>query len=268
MKWASHTPGGASTSHMKSKTHPPDKKAGANLFEIAFIALPFLALIPNTFVVPPLSYEGLATQEFYFACAIVIFAGLGLARIIKARGGAFEIGREDLLMLATLALFILWQVVSLAWAPTRYSGGRIAGIWLGMAVFFTAGRFSLHERSAEWLFYSLSVIAALLAASVIFERVYYGGEMLGIFFNHGVSAELLVTILPLQIVAYLTSEKRWLAVMSLALSGLIAVALLMGLRRGAIIAAVLVMLAVGLSLALKLIKVQSRARIWIAVALL
>src|SRR5262245_60807738 len=244
MKWASHTPGGASTSHMKSKTHPPDKKAGANLFEIAFIALPFLALIPNTFVVPPLSYEGLATQEFYFACAIVIFAGLGLARIIKARGEAFEIGREDLLMLATLALFILWQVVSLAWAPTRYSGGRIAGIWLGMAVFFTAGRFSLRERSAEWLFYSLSVVAAPLVGSVIFERMIFGGEMLGIFFNHGVSAELLVTILPLQIIAYLTSEKWWLSALSLAVSGLSPVALLVGLRRGAMFAAVLILVAI------------------------
>src|SRR4029434_10946208 len=93
---------------MKSKTQPPVKKAGANLFEIAFLALPFLALIPNTFVVPPLSYEGLATQEFYFACAGVVFAALGLARFIKARRAELEIGREDLLMFRALALFILW----------------------------------------------------------------------------------------------------------------------------------------------------------------
>jgi O-antigen ligase len=257
---------------MKSKTHPPDKKAdkkaGANLFEIAFLALPFLALIPNTFVVPPLSYEGLATQEFYFACASVVFAGLGLARLIRARRAAIDIEREDLLMLATLALFTLWQVISLAWAPAPYSGSRVAGIWLGLAIFFTAGRFSLRERSAEWLFYALSVITALLAGSVIFERLYYGGEMLGIFFNHGVSAELLVTILPLQIISYLTSEKRWLAALSLALSGLSAVALLMGLRRGAMIATVLILIAVAIGLALKLIKTQSRARTWVAVALL
>src|SRR5262245_64434093 len=268
MKWASHTPGGASTSHMKSKTHPPDKKTGAGLFEIAFLALPFLALIPNTFVVPPLSYEGLATQEFYFACASAVFAGLGLARFIKSWRSTLDIEREDLSMLATLVLFILWQVISLAWAPTPYSGSRVASIWLGMAIFFTAGRFSLRERSAEWLFYALSVISALLAGSVIFERVYYGGEMLGIFFNHGVSAELLVTILPLQIISYLTSEKRWLSALSLAVSGLSAVALLMGLRRGAMIAAVLIVVAVGFALALKSIEVQSRARIWVALALL
>src|SRR5262249_39704718 len=152
---------------MKSKTHPSDKKTSANLFEIAFLALPFLALIPNTFVAPPLGYEGLATQEFYFACAAAIFAGLGLHLVIKARRAALEISREDLLIIATLALFILWQVISLAWAPAPYSGSRVASIWLGMAIFFIAGRFSLRERSAEWLFYSLSVIAALLAGSVI-----------------------------------------------------------------------------------------------------
>ena len=97
---------------MKSKTRPPDKpdkNAGANLFEIAFLALPFLSLIPNTFVVPPLGYEGLATQEFYFACAMAVFAGLGLWRIIKARRGALEIKRDDLLTLAMLALFILYR---------------------------------------------------------------------------------------------------------------------------------------------------------------
>ncbi len=253
---------------MKSKTKPPDKKAGANLFEIAFLALPFLALIPNTFVIPPLGYEGLATQEFYFACAGVAFAGMGVVKFIKARRAAVEISREDLSIFATLVVFILWQVISLAWAPAPYSGGRIASIWLGFAIFFAAGRFSLREHSAMWLLCGLSVMTSLLAASVIFERFYYGGEMLGIFFNHGVSAELLVTILPLQIIAYLTTEKGWLAVVSLALSGMSAVALLIGLRRGAMIAAALVLLAVALSLALKLIKVQSRSRIWVAVALL
>src|SRR5262249_17727400 len=138
--------------------------------------------------------------------------------------------------------------ISRVWAPTPYSGSRVASIWLGMAIFFTAGRFSLRGRSAEWLFYALSVISALLAGSVIFERVYYGGEMLGIFFNHGVSAELLVTILPFQIISYLTSEKRWPAAMSLALPGLSAIALLMGLRRGAMIATVLILICVGFAL--------------------
>jgi len=256
---------------MKPKTNPRTKKTGVSLFEIAFLALPFLALVPNTFISPPLGHEGLATQEFVFACAAVVFAGLGLARILKGwreRQGALELSREDLLMLATLAAFILWQVISFIWAPTPYSGVRVASVWLGLAIFFTAGMFSLRERSAEWLFYALSVIAVALAGSVIYERLKFGIDMRGVFFNHGISSELLVTILPLLIIAYLTSAKRWIAALAFAISGLSAIALLMGLRRGAIIATVFILIAVGFSLAFKLIKVQSKARIWIAVALL
>ena len=99
---------------MKSKTSSRQtKKAGVSLFEIAFTALPFVALIPNTFIAPPLGYEGLATQEFYFACAMVVFAGMGLVRFIRAAGatGAIELDREELLILAALAIFILWQVI-------------------------------------------------------------------------------------------------------------------------------------------------------------
>jgi O-antigen ligase len=256
---------------MKSKARPPDKtdkNAGANLFEIAFLALPFLSLIPNTFVVPPLGYEGLATQEFYFACATAVFAGLGLWRIIKARRGALEIKREDLLPLATLALFILWQALSLSWAPTPSGGGRVVSVWLGLAIFFAAGLFSLRERSAGWLLGALSVIAVALAVSVIIERVMFGDNMLGVFFNHGVSAELLVTILPLQIVAYLTSGRRWVAGLSFAITGLSVIALLLGLRRGALIATTLTLAAVGLAMAFGLIKVHSKARVWVAVALM
>lgn len=264
---------------MKSKANPPHKKTGVSLsethkktgvslFEIALLAAPFLALVPNTFIPPPLGYGGLATQEFAFACAIVGFTGLGLARIFRARPGDLEISREKLFMLAALAAFILWQALSLFWAPTPYSGVRVTGVWFGFAVIFAIGILSLRERSAVWLFYALSVIATLLAVSVIYERRAFGGEMRGIFFNHGISAELLVTILPFQLITYLTTEKRWLAVLSFAISGLSAIALLMGLRRGAIIAAVFIMIAVGLSMMFKLIRTRGAARIWIAVALL
>lgn len=256
---------------MKSKTKLQTKNASVSLFEIAFLALPFVALVPNTFIAPPLSYEGLATQEFVFACAMVIFVLIGLARILqsrRAKPGAHELDREELLMFAALAVFILWQVISVAWAPTPYSGVRLVGIWLGFGIFFTAGTLSLRTRSAGWLFLALSVIAMLLAGTVIFERLTFGVDMRGIFFNHGISAELLVTILPFLIITYLTAENRWLAALSFAISGLSALALLMGLRRGAILATVVTLIAVGLGLAFKLIKVRSKARIWVAVALL
>lgn len=252
---------------MKSKPNPRNKKTGVSLFEILVLALPFLALVPNNFIPPPLGYEGLATQEVVFAIASAIFAGFGLARIVRAQQGKLELSREDLFMLAALAAFILWQAISLGWAPTLYSGVRIVCIWLGFAIFFTAGIFSIRERSAEWLFYALSVVAALLSVSIVYERLAFG-EMRGIFFNHGISAELLVTILPFQLITYLTTERKWLAALSFVIAGLSAIGLLMGLRRGAIIAAVVVLIVTGMALMFKLIKAQSMARIGIAVALL
>jgi O-antigen ligase len=250
------------------KTSPQPKKSGVGLFEIAFLALPFLALTPNTFIPPPLSHQGLATQEFVFACTAAVFAALGLVRIFRAQPGSFKLSREEWLMFVALAAFIAWQVVSLSWAPTLYDGVRGCGIWLGFAIFFAAGVASLRQRSAQWLHHALSVIAAILALTVIYERLKYGIDLRGIFFNHGISAELMVTILPLQIVVYLTTGKRWLAVASFAVAGLSAIALLMGLRRGAIAAAAVIIVAVAFALAFKLIVLRSRARVAVAAALL
>ncbi|MGH9853203.1 MAG: hypothetical protein ACREBD_25470, partial [Blastocatellia bacterium] len=215
---------------MKSKTHQQIEKPGVSLFEFAFLALPFLALTPNNYVSPPLGHEGLATQEFVFACTATVFAGLGLAQIFRARPQRFKLSRENLLMFAALAVFILWQTISLSWAPAVYDGARVAAVWLGFAIFFVAGASCLRRRSAEWLQYALLAVAAALAISVIQERLTYGNDLRGTFFNHGIAAELMVTILPMQILAYLTTRKKWLAVFSFAVAGLCAIALLMGLR--------------------------------------
>jgi O-antigen ligase len=253
---------------MKSKTHQQIEKPSVSLFELAFLALPFLALIPNTFVPPPLGHEGLATQEFVFACVAALFAGLGLTQIFRARQSTIKLSREKLLMFAALAVFILWQTISLSWAPAVYDGVRVAAVWLGFAIFFVAGVFCLGQRSAEWLHYALSAVAAALAISVIQERLTYGNDMRGTFFNHGIAAELMATILPTQVLAYLTTRKKWLAVFSFAVAGLCAIALLMGLRRGPIIGAVVTLVVIGLALAFKLIKTRGQARIWIAAVLL
>ena len=242
--------------------------SGVSPFELAFLALPFLALTPNTFISPPLGHEGLATQEFVFACVAAVFAGLGLAQIFRARSSTIKLSRENALMFAALAGFILWQTISLSWAPAVYDGARVAGVWLGFAIFFGAGVFCLRRRPAEWLHYALSAVAAALAISVIQERLTYGNDLRGTFFNHGIAAELMVTILPMQVLAYLTARKKLLAVFSFAVAGLCAVALLMGLRRGPIIGAVVTLVAIGLALAFKLIKTRDQARIWIAAVLL
>jgi O-antigen ligase len=253
---------------MKSKTSAQTTAGSTGAFEIALLALPFLALTPNFFAIPDLSYQGLATQELVFAIVAVLFTGMGLMRIVRSKNDPLPIDRELLLIFAALLIFILWQAVSLAWAPTLYEGVRVAGIWLGFGVFFIAGALGLRKTSAERLHYVMTVIAVILAVSLLYERMKFGDKMYGIFFSHGISSELLATLLPLQVLNYLRNEKRWVAAVSLAASGLSLVALLVGLRRGAIIAATVSLTAIGLALAFKQIRVQNKQRLVILLALI
>jgi O-antigen ligase len=251
---------------MKPKTVSQPKRSGIGLFELAFLALPFLALTPNFFAPPDLSYMGLATQELVFAIAASIFSVIGFWQIVRARAASLSMSRDQLLMFAALAVFILWQLITLLWAPTIFEGLRVSGIWLGFGIFFGAGILSLRKRSALWLHYSMTAVCLILAFSLLYERAKYGYVMLGVFFNHGISSELLVMLVPLQILNYLSSENRLLAIVSFAVSGLCLVTLLIGMRRGAIVALAVVLLAIGLALSLKLVKLQSKQRIAVVMA--
>lgn len=253
---------------MKSKTNPHPKADGIRLFEIAFLALPFLALIPNFFVIPDLTYPGLATQEIVFAVAAVAFAAIGLIELVRSPNKLLSLLRQHALLFASLLIFILWQLISLAWAPAVYDGVRVSGIWLGFAIFFIAGLTSMRERMAEVLHYVLTFICAVLAISLLYERATYGENMLGIFFNHGITSELLVMLLPMQIVNYLCNRNRALMIVSLLVSGLSLVALLVGLRRGAILGTVFVLIALGIAMATKQIKLASKSRLLVVVAVL
>jgi O-antigen ligase len=253
---------------MKPKNVSQPKSSGIGLFAPALLALPFLALTPNFFAPPDLSYMGLATQELVFAIAATIFAAIGLWQILRARAVSLIISREYLLMFAALTAFLLWQLITLFWAPTIFEGLRISGIWLGFGIFFGAGLLSLEKRSALWLHYSLTAVCVILAASLLYERARYGYVMLGVFFNHGISSELLVMLAPLQILNYLCSANRLLAITSFAVSGLCLVTLLIGMRRGAIIALVVVLIAIGLALILRLVKLQSNKRLAVVMAVL
>ena len=57
---------------MKSKTNLQSKSGGIGLLEIAFLTLPLLALTPNFFGIPDLTYAGLTTQEMVFAVVAAI----------------------------------------------------------------------------------------------------------------------------------------------------------------------------------------------------
>ncbi|MDX2031137.1 MAG: O-antigen ligase family protein [Blastocatellia bacterium] len=249
---------------MKPKNNIPSKASGVSLHEILLLALPLLALVPNFFIIPDLAYEGLATQELVFAIAAAIFVIVGIWEM--SRGG-MAVARAELLLYGSLALFLVWQAVSLFWAPTAQSGFRLLGIWLGFGIFMIAGARKLGQRSAEWLHGVLTLITAILAWSLIYERLTYGEFMYGIFFSHGITSELLATLLPLQVLNYLCSAKRGSAMISFAVSLATLLALMIGLRRGAIAGAAAVLVAIGLAVAFKQIQVHNKQRLAILLGL-
>jgi tetratricopeptide (TPR) repeat protein len=245
---------------MKAKTRTASKARAPRLLEISLLALPVLALTPNFFIPPALSYLGLPTQEFVFASVAAILAGFGLFSLGRTPTATLALERAELMMLLALALFIVGQAVTLVWAPAFYDGVRVVGIWIGFAVVF-AITLTLGRRVASWLQYVLAIIAVVLAVSVFYDRALYGDLMQGIFFSSGITAELLATMLPLWVLSYLSAEKIWQAVISLAIAGLSMAALIVGLRRGPILAMAIVLLLIGLALIFKQIKLYSRQRL-------
>src|SRR5690348_16053969 len=101
---------------MKSKKNPQPKSGGVRLLEIAFLALPILALIPNFFVVPDLAFPGLVTQELVFMLSAAGFSALGLFELVRAGSGPFQLSRPRAMLFTSLLVFILWQVITLAWS--------------------------------------------------------------------------------------------------------------------------------------------------------
>ncbi|MCI0339478.1 MAG: O-antigen ligase family protein [Acidobacteria bacterium] len=253
---------------MKSKNRSRQKSSSIGPLEIALLPLPFLALTPNFFIAPDLSYLGLATQELAFALALATIAAVGLLRAVRARGSSFNLNRDHLLMLVALVAFIIWQLLTLSWAPTPYDGLRVAGIWTGFGVFFGAGLLFLQKRLARWLHYSLTAVCLILAVSIVIEYSTYGSEMMGVFFNHGISAELLALLLPMQILNYLCSEERGLTIGSFAVTGLSSMALFLGMRRGPLLGTVVVLIVIAFALLFKLVTLQSKQRLVIILALL
>ncbi len=253
---------------MKPKIKPQTKAGGIRLLEIVFFVLPLLALIPNFFIIPDLTYPGLATQEVVFSIAATVFAALGLFELIRSKMNPFKLPREQAILIGALLVFILWQVVSLKWSPVAYDGMRIIGIWFGFAVFFVAALTTMRQRAAEILYFVLTGLAALLSVSLLYERATYGENMLGIFFNHGITSEILVTLLPLQILNYFSNRKTVPMFVSLAVAGLSLLALLVGLRRGAIFAVVVVFVLIAIGLAMKQIKLADRNRLIVIAAVL
>lgn len=254
---------------MKSK---PARIAKAPRFYPAnwlFFALPLIALTPNFFLIPDLSYTGLATQEFVFALATVVFALACAVRVWQMPAWA-ELPRQDLWLFGPLVALILWQVLSLFWAPDWSEAVRVTALWFGLLLFLITGWRALTE-SARWgILVGLLVTTALLLWSLFYEYVQYGpDQMLGIFFNHGITAELLALLWPFFLVIFLCEERQKFAVWAalLAAGGSIA-ALLLTLRRGPLLGVAVAGLCIGLALLTKTLRVADKRRLYLIAAVL
>ncbi len=245
---------------MKRKPAKKPEASKVRLFELVFPLVPFLALVPNFYQVPLLTYHGLATQEFVLSTSVAILLALGLVVLFRIQT-PMQINREIAMVLALLGLFLAWQALSLAWTPDWTEGVHVGGLWFCFAVLLITGLFGLSSKSAEWLYYSMTVAMLILAGGQFLEYWMYGDVTRGLFFDHGITSELLALVLPLQLVLFLTTPRRSL----LFLAGLAlcvgTAALLMTLRRGAILGMGVALVLILISLAMKLLRAQHRIRL-------
>ena len=251
---------------MKNKNQRVVAASRVSLVEFFFALLPLLALTPNFFVIPDLSYPGLATQEFVFVLAVLACAAVGLSRALQLTT-QLRVDRQLLFLFVTAVAFLVWQALSLAWAPDWSEGVRIAGFWFGLLVFFATAVWAVRERSARWIFAMLVVTTALLLWSLFYEYIKYGpSEMAGIFFNHGITAELLAMLLPLFLLVFLCERKKRAAVIiSLLAAGVSAAALMLTLRRGPLLGLLLTGLVIGLALLTKTVEVADKRRLYLVI---
>lgn len=224
---------------MKKKTtiQPRVEKHRPGILEIALIGLPFVALIPNTFVPPALSMKGLATQELALAVytlgVVVIFAW----ETLRNREFILTLDRETVLLLAVLALFIGWQLTSLTWSDAGGEGIRLTWMWLTFGLLVSLIPYRLSEKSSRLLFITLNVVSAVLSLTILYEWFIYGSNnMLGVFFNRGITAEILAMLVPLHVSCFLKSGRPVVAGAHLLLTSLAVGAILLSLRRGSFLA--------------------------------
>jgi len=270
----------------KAKTSKQASAPGTRPLEIAFITLPLLVplmfyvisawleghperlniklifalcfpLVPNLFQNPILSYNGLATQEAVFAWMTAALLAVALLQAVRSRE-VWQLSRQQMLMIAPLVAFCLWQGLSLLWSADSSEGLRVAGIWLGFTTFFIVGLTNLRLRSIQWLHYSLTLVTFLLASFQIYEYITYGDAILGFYFSHGITSELLSLLLPIQVAAILTPKRMWLVAISLLISALGGVALLLTLRRGPLLGTVVALVGLGLTFLFKGFKPQNK----------
>jgi O-antigen ligase len=201
------------------------------VLEVMFLFLPFLALVPNFYIIPDLATGGLSTQEFVYALAATLLPGMGIVALLRAPD-ILQVNRFEMWLLGPLLLFLVWEAVSLIWTPDKSEGIRILTIWSGFAVFLGIGLVIAGPRAAMLIQLSLSAVILILAFSQFDEYSQYGDEMLGVFFSHGITAELLALLIPLQLVTFLSSKELGSMALAFLAAGSGMAALILTVRRG------------------------------------
>lgn len=249
---------------MKLKRSRATQAARFNPAELLFWVLPLLALIPNFFQIPDLSYTGLATQEVAFAVAMLALSFAGLVEVLQ-QPTPTSMTRAERWMFWLLGMCLLWQFASLSWSPDWSEGVRALGLWFGLGLLFFAQRWLFTESSRWPLFITLALATGLLLWSVVYEYLHYGPEqMLGIFFNHGISAELLALLLPFFLLVFLIEEEQsWAVIVALLAAAGSVAALLLTLRRGPLLATFITGLAIGLLLLTRTVRVATPRRLYV-----
>jgi O-antigen ligase len=207
------------------------------ILEIVLIGLPFIALIPNVFVPPALSIKGLATQELALALYSLLVIAVAGWEIWRRGEKGFTLERETILLLLTLTVFLGWQALSLGWSPAGGEGARLVWIWLIFGFFVSLILLRLTAGAVQLILATLNVVSLILSLTIVYEWYEYGmNNMLGVFFNRGITAEILATLVPLHVCCFLKSRRPVVATVHFLLMAMAIAAILLSLRRGSFVA--------------------------------
>lgn len=250
-----------------SKKQVLSKKAesGFEVLAIILVLLPLIAFVPNTNV-PVFFDHHLPTKELAYLILALITIGAAVWKFFRQPADAL-MPRLHLALFATLFVFLVWQLISLAWAPNLGYGLRDISVWMGVGILLMLGLQKLHEQPARWLQTSLVALALILAITQIIEY-YNDNPFPSVFFNYGITAELLATLFPFQLALYLSSNSRPLAVTAGVSAVLGWLCLCETLRRGAMAGAILSIILIGVAILGKWIKPRSPKWIFSIVAAL
>lgn len=135
--------------------------------------------------------------------------GKGATAPSLTRAHAFKLSRRELLLILPLALFVLWSVLSLAWASNPYPVLHYAFVWGSYLLFFLLMRGVAMRPGllALSLASFLTVILIISLASVIGAL----GAPISLFRYNGLGEPLAISI-PLSVVLALSVRRRLLAV--------------------------------------------------------